>query len=76
MLGFPWRSSVLRLSTPNARDPSSIPGQRTRFHIAQLKSSHFITKMEERLHVLQSRPSTAKEININIYFLNKEGELC
>ena len=34
----------LRLRTPNARGPGSIPGQGTRFHMPQLKIPHAATK--------------------------------
>ena len=60
----------LRLSTPNAGGPGSIPGQRTRSHVPQLKVPNATPKKKKTLHdatkiedpqVPQLRPGTAKE---------------
>ena len=50
----------LRLLTPSAGDPGSIPAQETRSHVPQLKILHAATK--------------AQCSQINKYFLGKEDE--
>ena len=41
----------LRLHTPNAGDPGSIPGQGTRSHMPQLKIPHAATKIEDAMQL-------------------------
>ena len=60
----------LRLHTPNAGWPGSIPGQGTRLHILQLKIPHAATEgpthcsEDQRPCMLQLRCSTARKIHI------------
>ena len=63
---LPWWVQWLRLHTPNAGSPGSIPGRGTRPHLPQLRglmlqlnSPHAAMKVEN-LPVPQLRPDTAK----------------
>ena len=52
----------LRLHTPNTGGPGSISGQGTRSHMLQLKDPAWHNE-NQRFHVLQLRPGTAKQIS-------------
>ena len=49
----------LRLHTPNAWGPGTIPGLETRLHSPQLKEATCCNE-DERSHMLQPRPGAAK----------------
>ena len=66
----------LRLHTPSAGGPGSIPDQGTRSHMPQLKIPHASTKTEEpRSHRLQLRPRTAK-IKIFVNVCSQKSFVC
>ena len=59
---------LLRLRTPNAGGPASIPGQGTRSHMPQLRAR----MPQRRSRMLQLRPGAAKYIYVCVYINIKE----
>ena len=62
----------LRLSTPNAGGPGSIPGQRTRSHVPQLKIPN-ATPKKKRSFMMQQRLKTPKCHNYDLTQPKKES---
>ena len=58
LIGTSLVNQWLRLHTPNARDPGSIPGWETRSHIPQLKV--LMPQIKKKMPMPQLRPDTAK----------------
>ena len=59
--GFPG-GPVAKMPTPVARSPGSIPDQRIRSHMLQLRD--LMPRQDQRPHRPELRPGTAKYINI------------